>query len=74
MLFYLGASCVSGAPEVVDLDAGMNSLRYSNPHWLLNWQAGQSTLNGGPLLPGCYELQIPTVNGSIDTKNFILSN
>lgn len=74
MLFYLGANCESDAPEVVDLDAGKSSLRYSAPYWQLNWQTGQSTLNDGPLVSGCYRLDIPLVSGSVDTKHFKLSN
>jgi HYR domain len=52
-------SCESEEPEVVDIDAGRSALRYKSGSWQLNWQTGQSVLDGGPLPPGCYIMTIP---------------
>lgn len=73
---FVGENCEGGNPEVVDLDAGKSSLRYSSGEWQLNWQTGQSTILGGPLREGCYELFIPRTEGqgSADTKHILLSN
>ena len=54
--------------QVVNLDAGKSSLRYSQLEWQLNWQTGQSELDGGPLRPGCYVVSIPRTDGAVDTK------
>ena len=75
-IYYLGTSCESGAPQVVDLDAGKSSLRYSQQEWQLNWQTGQSLLNGGSLVAGCYLVDIPRAEGrgAADTKRILLSD
>lgn len=73
---YLGETCaISEPPQVVNLDAGKSSLRYSSLEWQLNWQTGQSTLNDSPLVPGCYLVEIPGAagNGAADTKQIILT-
>ena len=78
-MYFLGESCESGEQVAVDLDAGKSSLRYSGGEWLLNWQTGQSLLDttgdgvgDSGLLAGCYELNIPRVSGTVDTRLFIL--
>jgi hypothetical protein len=76
---YLGLTCQAGDDVAVDLDAGKSSLRYSGGEWQLNWQTGQSLLDttgdgvgDSGLLTGCYELSIPRVSGTVDTRRFIL--
>ncbi len=74
-MHYLGVACGASSPEIVDIDAGKSSLRYSSLEWRLNWQTGQSTLNGESLSEGCYELKIPRSDTAIyDIKRVILSN
>jgi hypothetical protein len=75
-LTYRGSSCSASNNDLVDLDAGKSSLRYSSGEWQLNWQTGQSTLiDGSALVNGCYELEIPRAegNGSSDFKRVILN-
>jgi hypothetical protein len=75
VMTYLGASCGVGLSDLVDLDAGKSSLRYSQGEWQLNWQTGQSLVNNLPLNAGCYELSIPRAagKGETDKKTILLT-
>jgi uncharacterized protein YjbI with pentapeptide repeats len=72
---FFGETCEIGNPQVVDLDAGKSSLRYSSGEWQLNWQTGQSTIDGGSITSGCFELSIPRAADpdDVDKKLVILN-
>ena len=76
LIYYQGNTCAEGQSIVVDIDAGNSSLRYDDGVWLLNWQTGQSLMNGNPITPGCYRVEIPRSDalGGSDTRHIILSN